>query len=140
MTALLAALPLVLVFLLLVVWQWPARRTMPVGLILTALIAFFYWDVSIQYILAASIEGLVIAAKVLYIIFGALLLLFVLVHSGAVSSIRDAFSRITPDPRIQAIIVAWAFGAFIEGASGFGTPAAVAGPCLWCWDSRRWPR
>lgn len=130
MTALLAALPLVLVFLLLVVWQWPARRTMPVGLILTALIAFFYWDVSIQYILAASIEGLVIAAKVLYIIFGALLLLFVLVHSGAVSSIRDAFSRITPDPRIQAIIVAWAFGAFIEGASGFGTPAAVAGPLL----------
>ncbi|MCG8449557.1 MAG: L-lactate permease, partial [Pirellulales bacterium] len=130
MNALLAALPLLLVFLLLVVRQWSARRCMPLGLLLTVLISILYWEVSTSYILAAGLEGLIIAAKVLYIIFGALLLLFVLVHSGAVHTIRDSFSRISPDPRIQAIIIAWTFGAFIEGASGFGTPAAVAGPLL----------
>ena len=65
-----------------------------------------------------------IALELLYIIFGALLLLFVLKHSGAVAAIRDGFRNISPDRRVQAIIVAWTFGAFIEGAAGFGTPAA----------------
>lgn len=130
MHALIAITPLAVVFLLLVLWQWPAKFTMPVGLLITILIALYYWDVSPNYIIAASIEGLIIATKLLYIIFGALLLLFTLTHSGAVTTIRNAFARITPDPRIQAIIIAWTFGAFIEGASGFGTPAAVAGPLL----------
>ncbi len=103
---------------------------MPIGLVVTILLALFYWQVLPVTIAAASIEGLIIATKVLYIIFGALLLLFVLVQSGAVSTIRHAFTKISPDPRIQAIIIAWTFGAFIEGASGFGTPAAVAGPLL----------
>jgi lactate permease len=130
MSALIAITPLAVVFLLLVIWQWPAKRTMPVGLIVTILLALFYWQVAPVTIAAASIEGLIIAAKVLYIVLGALLLLFVLVHSGAVTTIRNAFAQISPDPRIQVIIIAWTFGAFIEGASGFGTPAAVAGPLL----------
>ncbi|HBO42441.1 MAG TPA: lactate permease [Planctomycetaceae bacterium] len=73
---------------------------------------------------------MIIAGELLYIVFGALLLLFMLKHSGAVAAIRDGFRRISPDRRIQAIIVAWTFGAFMEGAAGFGTPAAVAGPLL----------
>jgi lactate permease len=130
MSAFIAITPLAIVFLLLVILQWPAKRTMPVGLLVTILLALFYWQVAPITIAAASIEGLIIATKVLYIIFGALLLLFMLVQSGAVSTIRHAFTKISPDPRIQAIIIAWTFGAFIEGASGFGTPAAVAGPLL----------
>jgi lactate permease len=130
MPALIAITPLAIVFLLLVIWQWPAKRTMPVGLIVTIFLALFYWQVDPVTIAAASIEGLIIASKVLYIILGALLLLFTLVHSGAVTTLRNAFAQISPDPRIQAIIIAWTFGAFIEGASGFGTPAAVAGPLL----------
>tara|TARA_R110002072_G_scaffold3149_2_gene23347 strand:- start:2609 stop:4267 length:1659 start_codon:yes stop_codon:yes gene_type:complete len=130
MSALIAITPLAVVFLLLVIWQWPAKHTMPVGLVITVVLAIFYWQVDSLTIAAASIEGLIIAVKVLYIVFGALLLLFVLVHSGAVTTIRNAFTQISPDPRIQVIIIAWAFGAFVEGASGFGTPAAVAGPLL----------
>ncbi len=130
MDALIAITPLALVFLLLILWQWPAKQAIPVGLCLTVLLALFYWQVSPIHILAASIEGVIIAVNILFIILGALLLLFTLVHSGAVSTIRDTFARISPDPRIQAIIIAWTFGAFIEGASGFGTPAAIAGPLL----------
>ena len=66
----------------------------------------------------------------LYIIFGAILLLNTLKQSGAVDVIRSGFHRVSPDKRIQAIIVAWLFGSFIEGAAGFGTPAAVAVPLL----------
>ncbi len=125
MPALISIAPLLVVFLLLVLRRWPAKRTMPLAYVLTAVLAFAYWQVPAVRIAAASIQGMVIAAELLYIIFGALLLLFVLKHSGAVAAIRDGFHSISPDRRIQAIIVAWAFGSFIEGASGFGTPAAV---------------
>ncbi len=130
MSALVAIAPLLVVFLLLVFRGWSAKQTMPVALVLTALLAFFYWQVPAVRIAAASIEGLVIAGSLLYIVWGALLLLFVLKHSGAVTAIRNGFRSISPDRRVQAIIVAWTFGSFIEGAAGFGTPAAVAGPLL----------
>ncbi|HUT88789.1 MAG TPA: L-lactate permease [Thermoguttaceae bacterium] len=130
MNAAVAIAPLLVVFFLLVFWRWPAKRTMPVAFALTAVLAYFYWKVSAGRIAAASVEGLVIAGTLLYIVWGALLLLFVLKHSGAVEAIRNGFCNISPDRRIQAIIVAWTFGAFIEGAAGFGTPAAVAGPLL----------
>jgi lactate permease len=130
MPALVAITPLLAVFLLLVFRGWPAKRTMPVGYLMTVLLALLYWRVSPGRVLAASAEGLVIAAQLLYIVFGALLLLFVLKHSGAVAAIRAGFRGVSPDRRIQAIIIAWTFGSFIEGAAGFGTPAAVAGPLL----------
>lgn len=130
MSALIAISPLIVVFGLLVFFRWPAKRTMPLACFLTAVLAFFYWKVPAVRIGAASIQGLVIAAQLLYIVFGALLLLFVLKHSGAVRTIRDGFRGISSDRRIQVIIVAWTFGSFIEGAAGFGTPAAVAGPLL----------
>ncbi len=130
MDAAVAIAPLFVVFLLLVFFRWSAKRTMPVAFVLTAVLACFYWKVSVVRIGAATIEGLVIAGILLYIVWGALLLLFVLKHSGAVEAIRNGFRNISPDRRIQAIIVAWTFGAFIEGAAGFGTPAAVAGPLL----------
>lgn len=66
----------------------------------------------------------------LYIVFGAILLLYTVQESGAIRTIRRGFMDISPDRRIQAIIIAWMFGSMIEGASGFGTPAAVAAPLL----------
>jgi lactate permease len=130
MSAVVAVAPLFVVFLLLVFRKWPARTTMPVAFVLTAVLALLYWRVPPDRVAAASLRGLVLAGELLYIVWGALLLLFVLKHSGAVNAIRNGFRGISPDRRIQAIIVAWTFGSFIEGASGFGTPAAVAGPLL----------
>ena len=80
--------------------------------------------------ITSTIEGVLITISVLWIIFGAILLLNTLKHSGAIIVIRQGFNNISPDRRIQAIIVAWLFGCFIEGASGFGTPAAIAAPLL----------
>ena len=51
-------------------------------------------------------------------------------HSGAIKVIRAGFTNISTDRRVQVIIIAWLFGSFIEGASGFGTPAAIAAPLL----------
>jgi lactate permease len=88
------------------------------------------WNLSAASIAASTVEGLIIALQILYIVFGALLLLATLSESGAVDTIRSGFTDISPDRRVQAIIIAFLFGSFIEGAAGFGTPAAVAAPLL----------
>jgi len=86
--------------------------------------------VPVVQVAAASVHGLIVAASLLYIIFGAILLLNTLQESGALSVIRRGFTNISPDRRIQVIIIAWLFGSFIEGSAGFGTPAAVAVPLM----------
>ena len=128
--SLLAFAPLVLAAILLVGLSWPARRAMPVVFLATAAIGLFAWDMTFNRVLASTLQGLVLTGAILWIIFGAIMLLNTLKHSGAISAIRGGFSSISPDRRIQAIIVAWLFGCFIEGASGFGTPAAIAAPLL----------
>ncbi len=130
MTALLAFTPIAAITLLLVVFRWPATRAMPLAWVITGIVALTYWDMTAKRFFAASVQGLVIAFTLLYIVFGAILLLNTIRHSGAVNTMREGFRAISPDRRIQAIIIAWLFGSFIEGASGFGTPAAVAAPLL----------
>lgn len=128
--ALIALLPILAVMCFLVVLRWPATRAMPVAYLMTACFALVFWKVSTIHVLAASIRGAIIAVSLLWIIFGAILLLQTLSESGAAAAIRRGFMDVSRDRRVQLIIIAWTFGAFIEGASGFGTPAAVAGPLL----------
>jgi len=128
--ALYAATPILLAAILLVGFRWPAKRAMPIVFIVAAVIAFSAWKVSFTHVMASSIQGLFITFDILYIIFGAILLLNTLKHSGGITSIRAGFSKISNDRRVQVIIIAWLFGAFIEGASGFGTPAAIAAPLM----------
>ena len=128
--ALVAFSPIVVAAVLLVGLNWPAKRAMPIAFILTVFIALWGWQMSPTRVLASSLQGLIITVTVLWIVFGAILMLNTLKHTGAISAIRGGFTNISPDRRIQAIIIAWCFGAFIEGASGFGTPAAIAAPLL----------
>jgi lactate permease len=126
----LATLPVAVVGLLLVGLRWPASRAMPVTYLVAAGLALWVWQVSPAKVAAASVNGLVVTATLLFIIFGAILLLNTLQESGAMRTIRRSFTDITPDRRIQVIVIAWLFGSFIEGSAGFGTPAAVAVPLL----------
>ncbi len=106
--------------MLLVGLNWPARRAMPVVYLTAAGIALFFWEMSVNRVLASTIQGMVVTIAVLWIIFGAIMLLNTLQNSGAISTIRAGFSDISPDRRVQVLILAWLFGCFIEGASCFG--------------------
>ncbi len=128
--ALFAFTPILLAAVMLIGLRWPASRAMPLVYLFTAAIGLFVWDMSFNRIIASTLQGLVITLGLLWIIFGAILLLNTLKHSGGITAIRAGFTTISPDRRIQAIIIAWLFGCFIEGASGFGTPAAIAAPLL----------
>ena len=128
--ALLAFSPILLAAILLIGLRWPAKHAMPLVYLLTAAVGLFAWDMTLNRVLASTLQGLLITLGLLWIIFGAILLLNTLKHSGGITAIRAGFTTISPDRRIQAIIIAWLFGCFIEGASGFGTPAAIAAPLL----------
>lgn len=128
--SLIALAPIAIVMLLLVILRWPAKKAMPIAYLATVAIALTVWNTPSAQIAAASIHGLVTAVNLLFIVFGAILLLNTLKACGDIHAIRQGFVDISPDRRVQAIIIAWLFGSFIEGAAGFGAPAAVAAPLL----------
>ena len=128
--AFLSLMPIAVVAFFLVGLRWPASKAMPISYGVATVLALTVWQIQGAQVAAATVNGLITAATLLYIIYGAILLLNVLQQSGALLTIRQGFTNITPDRRIQVIIVAWLFGSFIEGSAGFGTPAAVAVPLL----------
>jgi lactate permease len=130
MYALIAAIPLVLALVLMVVFKVSASKSLVLSLLITILLAFFVWKMEPLSIVAYGTLGFLASWDVLLIIFGAILLLNTLQATGAIRVINAGFRNISTDRRIQAIIIAWLFGAFVEGAAGFGTPAALAAPLL----------
>lgn len=130
MLALMAFVPILVIIILMAGMNWPAKKAVPAGWLLAAVIALAFWKMDFTSVMGASLFGALKGFDVLVIIFGAILLMNTLDESGAMSTIKNGFMGVTKDRRIQAIIIGWMFGAFIEGAAGFGTPAALAGPLL----------
>jgi lactate permease len=130
MLALLAFLPILTALVLMVGLRMPATRAMPLAWLAAVGCAMYGWKLDAGYIAASSIHGAITAVGVLIIIFGALIILSTLKNSGGMETIQYGMQRISPDSRVQAIIIGYMFAAFIEGAAGFGTPAALAAPLL----------
>jgi len=128
--AVLAVLPLAAIAILMVALYQPATRTMPVAWAIAVVVGFVGWDMSPELIGAATIAGVFTATEILWIVFGAILLLYTLKQSGAFDVINAGFSSISDDRRVQVILLCFLMGSFIEGAAGFGTPAAIVGPLL----------
>lgn len=128
--ALVAAVPILLALVLMVGLRWPATKAMPVAWGAAALGAIGVWGLPAGYVAALTLQGFVTAIGILIIVFGAILILRTLQHSGGMETIQYGMQNISGDRRIQAIIIGYMFAAFIEGAAGFGTPAALAAPLL----------
>jgi len=128
--ALLAIIPIVTVFVLMVGYRWPATKAMPIAWIAAIIIAMTAWKMPFRWIMGAVGAGAVNALDILIIVFGAILILQIMRRSGGVDGISSSMASVSKDRRIQVIIIAWLMGAFFEGAAGFGTPAAVAAPLL----------
>lgn len=128
--ALLALFPIALGGTLLVGFRVPARRAMPAAYAAAVAVGLWAWGMTPARVAAASAQGLFLTFDLLFIIFGALLLLQALERSGGVAAIRRSFDGISADRRVQVVIVVWLFGSFLEGAAGFGTPAAITAPLM----------
>ncbi len=130
MYALLAFLPILLSVVLMTVFSKPAKIVLPIAFLISALLGFFVWKMPPVAIVSATLYGVLSSIEVLFVIFGAILIMNTQKYSGGMDSINHGFTKISPDHRIQAIIISFMFGSFIEGAAGFGTPAALAAPLL----------
>ncbi len=125
-----AAAPLIVVAVLLVGLLWPATRAMPIAWVVALVVGFVFWNNPPAYLAGSSIVGVMTAIEILWIVFGALVLLYTLIQAGAFDRINAGFSAVSDDRRVQIVLLAFFLATFIEGAAGFGTPAAVVAPLL----------
>lgn len=125
-----AALPLLVVLYLMIGRNWGGSKAGPAGWITSLLISVIIFGANIQVIIVATSRALLLAFFVLYIIWMALLLYHVVDEAGAIQVIGHELPGLARDRSSQALLLGWIFGSFLQGASGFGVPAAVVAPLL----------
>jgi lactate permease len=134
---LLAAAPILLLLALMLGWRWPAARAGGVAAALTAAIALFAFDLpgrvgtgAAEGIAGVGAEAGFTALTILWIIGPALGIYQLQLRTGSAEVLRDAMGAVAPDPRLLALLIAWFFALFMEGAAGFGASVALAAPFL----------
>ncbi len=130
MYAFLAFLPILFCVIAMAVFNLPAKYAMPAGWLISVVLGVLVWGMDLLTVAAYSIFGVLNSLDVLIIIFGAILLMNTLKMSGGMATINNGFRSVSPDARIQAIIIGFMFASFVEGAAGFGTSAALAAPLM----------
>jgi L-lactate transport len=130
-SVLLAALPILTLLLLLGVLRKPAWFAGMCGLVVTFALATLAYKMPVVTAVSAAGFGVAFGLfPITWLIFWAIALFRVTVETGQFEIIKNSIGRLTPDPRLQALLIAFSFGAFLEGAAGFGTPVAIAASML----------
>ena len=131
LSALAAALPVAALLIVLAGFRKPSWLASLAGLLTAALVAVIAYGMPVSLAASAIAYG---AAQGLFpigwVVFTAILLYNITVATGKFEIVRSSVANLTSDRRLQALLIAFAFGAFIEGAAGFGTPVAVAAAML----------
>lgn len=139
MTALFAALPILLVLVLMIGLGWPASRAGLAGAGLALVIALsvfgFGREVLPEVGIGGGLAGVVAeatftSATILWIVLPALAIHQLQIGNGATDVLREALGRLSGDPIVLALLIGWFFALFIEGAAGFGASVALAAPFL----------
>ena len=139
MAALVATVPLALIVFLMTVLRWSAANAGLVGLVAATVgaVGFFGFGTSVHVehgitgaLIGTSAEAVFSAVDILWIVLPALSLYELQQRSGAIDAIRSGLMSLSSDKTLLAVIIAWFFTLFMEGAAGFGTPIALAAPLL----------
>ena len=127
---LLAATPILVVLYLMLGRHWGGSKAGPAGWLAAIAISIIFFGAGPQLILIASGKAILLALFVLYIIWMALLLYHTVNDAGAIRAIGIEMPGVAQGKAAQALLMAWIFGSFLQGATGFGVPAAVGAPRL----------
>src|SRR4051794_27763728 len=126
LSALCAAIPLVTLFVLLGVLRVKAWIAGLVSLVVAVVVAIAAFAMPVSQTLLSAVEGAAFGFfPILWIVINAIWLYNLTVESGHFDVLRRSFERVSPDIRVQAIIIAFCFGALLEALAGFGTPVAI---------------
>ncbi|MBJ7598671.1 MAG: lactate transporter [Candidatus Nephthysia bennettiae] len=131
LSALVAILPLALLFVALAVFRLPAWVA-ALGALASAFgLAWLVWGMGLPLTLSAATEGMAFGLwPISWVVLNAVFFHNLTVASGDFDVIRRSLARLTEDRRIQALLVAFSFGALIEGVAGFGAPVAISASIL----------
>ena len=126
-----AALPIILLLFALGVLEWRAHRAALAGLMAALSVSIFIYGMPVRLAAATAIYGAAYGLLPIgWIIVNAVFLFNLTVATGQFKIVKSSVAALSADRRIQALLVAFSFGAFIEGASGFGTPVAICSALL----------
>jgi lactate permease len=130
LSALVAAIPIIFIFLSLIK-KMKGYQTSLITLTIAILIAIAVYGMPVKLALLSTLHGALYGLfPICWIIISAVFLFNVTVKSGQFEVIKNFMASITPDRRLQALLIAFSFGAFLEGAAGFGAPVAISGAML----------
>jgi L-lactate transport len=130
-STLIAALPLTILMVSLAVVRMRGHRAGFLSLAIAILVGVFAYGMPPGMALSAALYGFLYGLwPIAWIVIGAVFLYKVVVHSGQFEIIRASVLHITADQRLQMVLIGFAFGAFLEGAAGFGTPVAITAGLL----------
>ena len=125
-SALVAALPLLTVFVLLGVVRTKAYVAALVGLVVALLVGIAAYGMPVSQALSSAVQGAVFGLfPILWIVVNALWIYRMTVRTKHFDVLRRSFGRVSDDPRIQGLIIAFCFGALMEALAGFGAPVAI---------------
>jgi len=131
LSALLAAVPIIVLFVMLGVLRRPAWMSALAALISAFVVALGGYGMPLGAAVMATIFGAAFGIfPIAWIVFAAIMLYRLAVDTGKFEVIKDSVGGLSTDRRLQAMFIAFSFGAFIEGAAGFGAPVAVSGAML----------
>src|SRR5512138_354251 len=131
LSALVAAVPLAVIFVCLAILKMKAHKAGPLAAASAIAIAIGVWGMPTKLAGLATLQGAGFGLfPVFYIVVTTIFLYNITVKGGQFEIIRASLAGVTADRRLQALLIAFCFGAFIEGAAGFGTPVAIAGATL----------
>jgi lactate permease len=130
-SAMIAAIPLVVIFVFLALLKMKAHLAGLLALVSAIFVAVAVWGMPAGLAGLAALQGAAFGLfPVSYIVAATILLYNITVQSGRFEVLRASLAELTTDRRLQALLIAFCFGAFIEGSAGFGTPVAIAGATL----------
>src|SRR6185369_13990235 len=130
-SALVASIPVFVLFLMLGVLRKPAWLSALSALGSALVVAIGIYGMPIPLALIATVFGAAYGVfPIAWVVFASIMLYRLVVDTGKFEIIKDSVASLTDDRRLQALFIAFSFGAFIEGAAGFGAPVAVAGAML----------
>ncbi len=129
-TVIAAASPLIIVLYLMIGRNWRGSKAGPAGWLTAIIVSVLIFGAGPRLLLVSLGRSLLLAFFVLYIIWMALLLYHVVNDAGAIGVIGRELPGLAHDRPSQALLLGWTFGSFLQGASGFGVPAAVVAPLL----------
>jgi lactate permease len=130
-SALVAAIPILALFFMLGVRRKPAWMAALTALASALVVALLVYHMPVRLALMSSVFGAAFGVfPIAWIVFASIMLYRLAVDTGKFDIIKDSVGGLTTDRRLQALFIAFSFGAFIEGAAGFGAPVAVSGAML----------